>query len=40
MIKWVIVGAGVVTAWLWKQSKGPSWKGWKQEIFGEDDVSN
>jgi hypothetical protein len=34
---YVIVGTGLVCAWLWKVSKGPAWKGWGSEIFGEDD---
>ena len=33
---YAIAAAGVVTAWFWKMSKGPTWKGWKSELFGEE----
>lgn len=33
---YAIAGAALVSAWFWKMSKGPSWKGWKTELFGED----
>lgn len=34
---WAIVGMGVVSAWLYKVSKGPSWRGFSAEIFGKDE---
>lgn len=41
MIGWVIVGVGVVSAFLYRASKGPTWRGWNIEVskdlFGEDD---
>lgn len=36
-MKWAIIGTALAVAYFWKQSKGPTWKGWKQEIFGEDE---
>lgn len=33
---YAIVGAALVSALFFKISKGPSWKGWKTELFGED----
>jgi hypothetical protein len=33
---YAIAAIGVAAAWFWKVSKGPAWKGWKSEIFGED----
>lgn len=32
-LSWAIVAAGLAAAFFWKQSKGPSWRGWNKEIF-------
>lgn len=34
---YAIVGVSLVAAFCWKLSKGPTWKGWSAELFGEDE---
>lgn len=41
MLKWAIVGTGLVSLYFWKMSKGDSWAGWNNELtkslFGDDE---